>query len=367
MSGLLGQGSRATGLVGDVVDGRFLRQAIGGQESIIDIGGTPYHLHAFLGNGTFSLYRNVTACIMIQAGGGTGAKTYGDTDTGKGAGGAGGNISTGTGTAITAGAYTIVVGAGGVGSNSAGTASNNDHGANGSDSTGFGKTAKGGGGGGASDGTGPNNAGRPGGCGGGASSRGPGPHSAGASTQATAGSASGGDWTARGTAGGTGLNGNLGGAGGGGLQQPGVAVYPAGQGAVTSDGEYSRGGAGGKGHDFSYQYGSMYGEHGWLGGGGGGGSYGRMKWNNSSDPMNVGVVHRGLQAEGGMGGGGNGLYADESSFTGYCMMENYDGLPNTGGGGGGSGEDAGRTDFGGTNTSWGGSGIVLIRYACIEI
>ena len=108
-----------------------------------------YRLHAFLGSGTFYTDSTVTADILVVGGGGAGGGSYGDQDTGKGGGGAGGVVYK-QGHSITAGSYTILVGAGGPGC-MRGFNSNGGAGAKGDDSSAFSVTANGGGGGGCSD------------------------------------------------------------------------------------------------------------------------------------------------------------------------------------------------------------------------
>ena len=84
----------------------------GGTESTINISGTNYRLHAFTstGSNTFTLNSDATVAVAIVAGGAAGGTSYGDQDTGKGAGGAG-QVLLRTGYAISAGSFSLSVGA----------------------------------------------------------------------------------------------------------------------------------------------------------------------------------------------------------------------------------------------------------------
>jgi hypothetical protein len=270
----------------------------GGTEATYTANGKNYKSHTFLTNGTFTVTTAGFFDIMMVAGGGAGAGWHGG-------GGGAGNVVIINDT-ITAGAYPLVIGSGGVGTGA-------QRGTNGADSTGFGETAFGGGGGGAYNIV----AGGSGGSGGAGSAL-----TNGAFTQGGAGCS--GKLGTRegfryGNAAGNGWYYNHQGAGGGGAGEKGE------EGSSTS-----KAGNGGDGIPNAYRTGSNI----YYGGGGGGGS-----WNGTS-LANVGL--------GGAGGGGNGNYANTSTMTA--------GVANTGGGGGG---------FGGNNSQAGGnggSGIIVIRY-----
>jgi hypothetical protein len=326
------------------VNVRSYIRATGGNR-IIEQNGFKYHI--FTQSGTFTVTDAVTADVLIVAGGGAGGTGFGDQDTGKGGGGSGG-ICFRSGFPIAAGAYPLVVGAGGAGftpTTSAAPPTPN----NGANSTAFGITASGGGGGGRSD-----NAGGPaiGGSGGGGGSRN-------GTTSLTNGVGSNqgafAGWTTYGSAGGNGGgNSNFGGGGGGGAGGNGLNA-----GGVAND---SWGGAGGVGVDFSSFFpstvfwpGSNLGgqDVGFYGGGGGGGTYGTSACRNP--------------ALGGLGGGGHGSACRESNNGTIANTTFINGIPNTGGGGGGAAEDG--QSAGGFNPTTasrsgsGGSGVIMIRYA----
>ena len=292
-----------------------------------------YRLHAFTSSGVFYTDTAITTDVLLVGGGGAGGQGYGDQDTGKGGGGAGG-LAYKQGHALTAGSYTIIVGAGGAG-RSHGWNSATTSGMKGDNTVAFGITANGGGGGGASD----NYAGpTTGGSGGGGGAR----NATDALTQGAAsnqGTFAG--WTTKGNSGGYGGgNANYGGAGGGGAGGAG--------GSPVVSTNNSTGGSGGAGVDLSSIFGTWFGEGGWFGGGGGGGSY------STTALLSQGV--------GGQGGGGNGVSAREySQAAGVFNINRINGLPGTGGGGGGSSEDAALKAWWGSCSGSGGSGIVLVK------
>jgi hypothetical protein len=313
--------------------------------TITDIDG--FRVHTFTDSGTFEITAGQdTVTQLLVGGGGAGGGVDG---AGVGCGGGGGGGVVPSSDVMTVGSFAVVVGAGGVGADTA-------PGASGGDSTFNGHTATGGGGGGGSGSNGAD-----GGSGGGAASMTP-PTTAGAGT------------TDQGNAGGpgavTGKGGGGGGAGSGGKSGVGAtdglnefgstcgpgmiqgtvsgvltcldATGRCGLGTVprqTGPGQFTcvpetqdttggTGTAAGIGGDGIAS--DISGTSTLYGGGGGGGN------------MELGVSG----GAGGSGGGGAG------SSTGAGA----DGAANTGGGGGGSGGAAGRA--GGS----GGSGVVIVRY-----
>jgi ribosomal protein L18 len=270
-----------------------------------------YKFHLFTTSGTFVADTAGIIDVLIIAGGGGGG--------GWGGGGGAGGLVDATSASISAGSYSIVVGAGG----SAGYyAPPYVAGGDGNPSSALGQTqAVGGGGGGAFD----SNPGRAGGSGGGASIR---------STTGT-------------TLGGSGTSGQ---GNAGGSCSPTVAntnPYPrgGGGGGAGSAGFLSNGGAGTQGDGgfgLSKSNYSQFGASGVFAGGGGGHTDGR------ASPF------VGTNTSGGAGGGGNG--GRYVTGTGSSDLNATAGSTNTGGGGGGAY---------GANSSLaaaGGSGVVIIRY-----
>jgi hypothetical protein len=268
-----------------------------------------YWYHAFLSSGNFVPQFGLTADVLVVAGGGGGGAKGG----GGGAGGlrctvgaTGGGGSLESALSLTAQAYTVTVGAGGVASTT--TVAGGD----GNNSVFSTITSTGGGGGGTDSGTEKN--GRTGGSGGGAAGGGYSPSGTGGARTAS---------PVQGFAG----AGNVGsppynGGGGGGAGAVGIGTASAGA-AV--------GGIGVQITAFATPTGSGV-DGGYYAGGGGGG------WHVS-----------GSNNAGGLGGGGIGK-----------DIEGTAGTANTGGGGGAGGYlDVGGTKVGGA----GGSGIVIIRYA----
>ena len=309
-------------------------QPSGGTISTATIGGTAYTFHKFdaPAGGTFSLPGSKTIDVVMVAGGGGGGESWGDNDTGKGGGGAGG-VLVRTGYSVTAGQYSIGVGAGGD-SRQVSTGHSDHRGGQGGNSTGFSVVAVGGGGGGGSDnyGSGPG----PGGSGGGGGARnGTNSYNSGASS--TKNNPSG--WSSYGNSGGNSSQGNYSGGGGGGA---------GGAGQNQSGGSNSgTGGTGGNGVDLSSIVGTGFGASGIFAGGGGGGTY-----RHANSPY---------QAPGGTGGGGRGTWSRETSNGNQYNSTNINATDGTGGGGGGSGEDANRSGRG-DQAGDGGNGVVIIRY-----
>jgi len=177
--------------------------------TITTVGG--YKIHTFTSSGTFNVTSAPTGStvdILLVGGGGGG--TQGTSSQTSAAGGGGGGVLYNTSVSISVTAYSIVVGAGGVG----GTALANTRAENGANSTGLGYTATGGGSGGRIITTSPYGAaaGGNGGSGGGGSAVGTG-----------VGTTAGTGITGQGSAGGAGGSSGIGGGGGGGGGGTGVA------------------------------------------------------------------------------------------------------------------------------------------------
>jgi len=258
-------------------------------------------IHTFTSSGTFSCDSDITAQVLVVAGGGAGGIYQG-----AGGGGAGGLIYESAFNITSAGGpYTVTIGAGG-----------STAGANGSNSVFSSLTAIGGGGGGngsqnsSGDGSNGSSGGSGGGAGGGKNSGDSNSGGAGTSSQGNAGSDSG---TSSNSA-------ALGGGGGGaGLEAANSTIF-----FNCADG--------GAGLPYDISGTTTY----YAGGGAGG--KGR---NGGADPSCVG----------GLGGGGDGGDSDNSPAP-------ANGTANTGGGGGGNGQ----AGTGSSNFGSGGSGIVIIRY-----
>lgn len=285
-----------------------------------------YFYHTFLSSGTFTPTQSLTCDYLVIAGGGGGG-TQAAANTGGGAGGGAGGLRSTVGTtggggslespiSVTAQAYAITVGAGGVGATSAGV------GATGSDSVFSTITSSGGGGGGGNY----EQSGVNGGSGGGAgqATQTPG---AGTANQGYAGGNNGGNNTNNDCASG---GGGAGGVGGSASKVTSALNDP----ANSSQG---KGGDGGAGVAISaIAVPTLTGVGNYYAGGGGGGNYSAG-----------GVVAVGGSGVGGTGGGTTaGLTAGS-------------GIANTGSGGGGGGGKSGQNYNGGS----GGSGLVVIRYA----
>jgi hypothetical protein len=305
----------------------------GGTVTVLIAGGNTYRLHAFASVGSLGVFDtdfDLSADVLVAAGGAGGGISTGNQDTGKGGGGAGGLLRA-TDRAIAAGIHTMTVGAGGAGA-AQGIGGSGAQGNDGGDSIAFGGTSLGGGGGGRSD-SGSLGRGRDGGSAGGGAAR---------STTYTGGTAtqnSPAGWTGYGSGGGDSIgNANYGGGGGGGAGGPG-------QNASDAMANRSRGGNGGGGVDFSATFGTDYGETGWFGGGGGGGT-------RSFDPIYG-------QSSGGLGGGGDGNCGSEGS---NIQCANINAMPNSGGGGGGAVESPSPGQYCSDAAGAGGSGLILIRY-----
>ena len=261
-----------------------------------------YRVHAFTSSGIFQKGDNSPIDIMIVGGGGGGGGST------AGGGGAGGLINHSL--TPTVGDYSIIVGAGGSGSQVSNDGAVNN--TNGGYSSAFGYTALGGGYGfsGRPSGSRLANSGGSGGGGGYYSGNDIINH-----THSGSGTVN------QGNRGGFSVNTSLwGGAGGGGASSVGID-----QGSTR---------AGGAGTDMSSFFGTNFGVSGFFAGGGGGGQY-----NTSAN------------TPGGSGGGGQG-------GSGIGTLYPTAGTANTGGGGGGGGTYGPNIAGGGA----GGSGIVLIRY-----
>ena len=289
-------------------------QATGGETKIV----ANYMVHTFTNSGTFTVTQGGKVDVLVVAGGGGG----GAARCGGGGGGAGGvvyqeNLS------ITAGVFTVTVGAGGTGAIGINSDSSTSA-TKGGDSSieGFDvDVAKGGGAGGSGNANyGVSSGGSGGGRGGVYNNDGNG--SAGTSGQGNAGGGSknGTTYTYMRAGGG-------GGAGGSGTK-----------GIGGTNASTSTSGTGGIGvmYDIS-------GEEKWYGGGGGGGG----------STVNLTVA-------GGNGGGGKGKGSLAPSGSITAVVAGTAGTPNTGGGGGGGGGYSGLKS---ANGGAGGSGIVIVRYA----
>lgn len=284
-----------------------LPKATGGD--IVKNDGT-YWYHAFLSTGAFIPQTELTADVLVVAGGGSG--TYGSY---AGAGGGAGGYLEFLSQPLTTTSYTCTVGAGGA------SPANMARGNNGNNSTFSALTAAVGGGGAGGSGVAAANNGYPGGSGGGGATN---DNTGGAYTYGGAGTAG------QGYAGG----------GNGGYPNP---PYPSGGGGgaggvgqTAPNGSTSGNGGIGKYTALSdsigviTSLGQLSGGHYYFAGGGGGACH-----------------NGGTSGAGGLGGGGNGgLY---NSYAGAA------GTVNTGGGGG-SGTNN-------TTPGAGGSGIVIVRYA----
>jgi hypothetical protein len=269
---------------------------------VITTDGT-YWYHAFKYSGSFTPLKNLTADVLVVAGGGGGGFGY------NGAGGGAGGLGYQAGRSLTANtSLTCTVGAGG-----AGSTNTNNKGNNGSNSVFDTITANGGGGAGSRSSV----DGAAGGSGGGGSQAGSGA-TGGAATQGTSGGATG--YGFRG--GNTNSSANLAGTGGGGAGAQGEDK--------TSNGTRCGDGGAGLNTWSSWASATSTGASGYYAGGGAG----------SSDALAGGL--------GGAGGGANGV--------GPGVVNGLNGTANTGGGGSGCSSNSGS---GGT----GGSGIIIVRYA----
>lgn len=271
----------------DAIDSNWSRVALNFPGSatggtVTTIGSYRYHAFTTTGSNSLVVENDIpSADYIIVAGGGGGG--YASNISGGG-GGAGGVIYHEGYTGLTAGTYSITVGAGGLAKNQ------------GSNSTAFGNTAIGGGKGGSAN---PEYDGGDGGSGGGG-----GVHS----SSVTVGSA-----LSQTTISGATAYGNAGGA-----NYTGSPYYGGGGGGADAAGDAgtsSTAGDGGDGRLFSNF--SSFGASGYFGGGGGAGA-----------ATTYGGTDTGT---GGLGGGGNGGTAGSGS----------NGLANTGGGGGGGNSEGG--------------------------
>lgn len=259
------------------------------------------HVYTSVGANIFEVVPYVTKVdVLIVGGGGGGAGYTSYSSAGGGAGGAGGLVFDSAYTVTSGATISVVIGGGGSGINSTGTAADN-----GEDSAFDGIKALGGGGGILTGGNN-NNPAKNGGSGGGGRK-----NPAGLATQPTSSDGGFGNNGARNST-------DNGGAGGGGA------------GAQPTDISGNDGGAGGDGLDYGAIFGTVYGDSGYFAAGGGGGG-------DANGALEVG----------GQGGGGYGSSARDN-------IAPTSGMPNTGGGGGGGSSDHAGAD--------GGSGIILIRY-----
>ena len=241
---------------------------------------------------------------LIVAGGGAGGRHHG------GGGGAGGLLHGYTRASLSAGSYTVVVGAGGA-RDSGTNGSPNVVSGSGQNSSAFGLTSIGGGGGGQYNTDGAN-----GGSGGGPTNW---------STSKLGGTGTSGQGYS--AVNGSGAYNTRGGGGGSG-------------GSPTSTNNYNNGGIG---RYFGYSFGRSLGEDGWFAGGGAAGTYG--------GPCSGNIYARFTGANvGGKGGGGVGGYGCHGN-----SVQAQDGQANTGGGGGGQ---PAQNRLAGN----GGSGVVIIKY-----
>ena len=277
--------------------------ATGGTVTDIEQDGKKFRVHTFTSDGTFDVTRGGEVEHLVVGGGGAGGNFWGG-------GGGGGGVIMGLDN-LSPQTYSIVVGAGGLQSSTEdGTADNKVAGGDGVNSSAFNFTAIGGGGGGGDD----SKSGRSGGSGGGGGGGGdgglrtPGQGNNGGNSITSA-------WVSNGIGG-----------GGGGGSQPGF----------DSDTVNSQSAKGGGGISSFITGSSVF----YAGGGGGGNS-------NGGDEGNYEDRNAGLP---GLGGGGRGQNRSRIS-----TRPNESGAPNTGGGGGGS-----DTRF--MPASFGGSGIVIVRY-----
>jgi hypothetical protein len=255
-----------------------------------------YTYHTFTSSGTFVANRNLQIDALVVAGGGAAGYDWA-------AGGGAGGVQYLSSQSVSAGAYAVAIGAGGVG-----VIAEAVRGASGSNTSfsGFSTAIGGGGGGGLNY-----------------------PSISTAGTGGNGGSGGGGNQADSYRAGGlavAGTGGTFYGNNGGSGERPASAQEASGggggAGAVGGNGASLVGGAGGIGTNLfsSWAVATSTGHSGYYAGGGGG-------------------AGRNAHGAGGLGGGGNG----GTNATGA------DGLANTGGGGGGDGHS-------------GGSGVVIIRY-----
>jgi len=260
-----------------------------------------YRIHVFTSSGTLNINSGGGIEYLIVGGGGGGGSWVG------GGGGAGGVLYKTS--FVNAGSYSIIVGAGGIGSLNVGSYTGMPNGSKGGDSS-MNLYIAYGGGMGASHVYNNTSSWMDGGSGGGNSG----------ASHAVQGKGIAG----QGFDGGIGHDSNPWSTGGGG----GAGE----RGKDRVSGEIS--GNGGNGLYYGSQLGTTVGNNGWFGGGGGGGKH------------DAG----GSAGTGGTGGGGGGVVSTTSKAA--------NGMSNTGGGGGGSGNAGNLRSEGGN----GGSGIVIIRY-----
>ena len=286
--------------------------ATGGTESTYSSGGINYKAHTFTSSGTFVAESSGSIDIMMVAGGGGGGAWVGS------GGGAGGMIVR-PAFAVTAQSYTVTIGAGGARGYNPGGYAGMPYVRTGDDTTAFALTAKGGGAGVSYS---YEYAGGIGGSGSGGANNGTNYPSNAANQTSQSGDS------------GTYGFGNAGGSAPSSSGDPYPCAGGGGAGGVGGTSTTTAIGLGGVGKTNNYRTGSNI----YYAGGGGGGHHGG----------DAAVTQWGT---GGNGGGGNG---NTTSLTNA-----QSGSANTGGGGGGGGGSGGSLSYGG----YGGSGIVVVRYA----
>lgn len=268
-----------------------------------------YRVHKFTQSGDFKVDRNVTVDVLVVGGGGAGGDQSGFGTAGGGGGGAGGVVYEENLTFQRGENVRIVVGKG------APKPGRNDHGQKGQDSLMGSLRAYGGGGGGTRD-----HVPTSGGSGGGARREYGWSREGGDALQNPPGMGNPGGDASR-----NGGGNSQGGGGGGGAGSRGRHT--------GEDGKNARydGGNGGRGVDFSLEFGTDVGDNGWFASGGGGGT-----------GMSNGSLGSASKGGGGIGAKRAGDPAQN-------------GMNGTGGGGGGGASK-------GATAGAGGDGIVLIRY-----
>lgn len=299
----------ALSMTGGVVNGnmRFSSSAGGTNGDVAVTGGTitsngGYIIHTFTNGGTFTVSGSLACDVLVVAGGGGGGDNIKYSTSGGSGGGGGGGVVYVANTYVS-GSVNVTIGTGGMYGGSG------QRGGSGANST-FGSITALGGGGGGGGGDGTKN-GLNGGSGGGGGMYNGSYGNAGANLQTDSYGGIG-----YGSAGGSGSPNNVANGGGGG------GSYSAGNAGATNSG-----GNGGAGISCSISGVTTN----YAGGGGGCGLGGY--YNNSPG------------GTGGLGGGGNGSSSDQNGSSGRN---------GTGGGGGGGSYNSG---------GYGGSGIVIVRYA----
>ena len=319
---------------------RMPDQPTGGNVKIVTADGVKWRVHTFLSSGTFKTSAAIHADVLMVGGGGAGGGRHGG-------GGGGGGVMHMPGIKIGAGTWPVAVGAGGA------AVFGHVQGNAGADTTFIDEVAKGGGGGGTHAGS-PTHDGGPGGSGGG-----------GGHSDANGGAATQQDPTA-----------HFGrGYGFPGMKNPSGGNEASGGGGASEEGQESGDGAGGDkfaGRGGAGRLINMDGNDYYWGGGGGGGSW-------SESPPGAGGIGGG--GAGGFapgtsghlwaGGGGYAINAGGQTQMRTCGCANScggAGGANSGGGGGGSGQAnwGSYTSISVSCGAAGGSGIVIVRYRCVN-